>query len=220
MIYLDNSATTRPCAEAVAAMTAALTENWGNPSALYGFGFDAAKLLREARHKEQQHGCKQTFLKPCREPAIKQAQDRGRGGEQHCSRRTAPGDRAEQTADHAARRRPRVFEIALNRGVYQSQRERRVDAVQSDAPKQQGKQQRHNRQDARVHRFSIDRLFRDSPFHAVIVRIREGETIANRAASSVPFSARFVFNRFSRAWMDDFRRRSAECSCPVRAGVV
>ena len=51
MIYLDNSATTKPCAEAVAAMTAALTENWGNPSALYGFGFDAARLLREARHK-------------------------------------------------------------------------------------------------------------------------------------------------------------------------
>ena len=51
MIYLDNSATTKPCAEAVAAMTAALTENWGNPSALYGFGFDAAKLLREARQK-------------------------------------------------------------------------------------------------------------------------------------------------------------------------
>ena len=51
MIYLDNSATTKPCAEAVAAMTDALTENWGNPSALYGFGFDAAKLLREARHK-------------------------------------------------------------------------------------------------------------------------------------------------------------------------
>ena len=51
MIYLDNSATTRPCPEAVAAMTAALTENWGNPSALYGFGFDAARLLREARQK-------------------------------------------------------------------------------------------------------------------------------------------------------------------------
>ena len=49
MIYLDNSATTKPCAEAVAAMTAALTENWGNPSALYGFGIDAAKLLRTAR---------------------------------------------------------------------------------------------------------------------------------------------------------------------------
>ena len=51
MIYLDNSATTKPCAEAVAAMTAALTENWGNPSALYGFGFDSARLLREARQK-------------------------------------------------------------------------------------------------------------------------------------------------------------------------
>ena len=51
MIYLDNSATTKPCAEAVAAMTASLAENWGNPSALYGFGFDAARLLREARQK-------------------------------------------------------------------------------------------------------------------------------------------------------------------------
>ena len=51
MIYLDNSATTKPCAEAVAAMTDALTENWGNPSALYGFGFDAAKRLREARQR-------------------------------------------------------------------------------------------------------------------------------------------------------------------------
>ena len=49
MIYLDNSATTKPCAEAVAAITNALTENWGNPSALYGFGFDAARALRDAR---------------------------------------------------------------------------------------------------------------------------------------------------------------------------
>ena len=49
MIYLDNSATTKPCAEAVSAMTAALTENWGNPSALYGFGINTAKLLRTAR---------------------------------------------------------------------------------------------------------------------------------------------------------------------------
>ena len=49
MIYLDNSATTKPCAEAVAAMMAALTENWGNPSALYGFGIEAAKHLRTAR---------------------------------------------------------------------------------------------------------------------------------------------------------------------------
>lgn len=49
MIYLDNSATTKPCAEAVEAMTNALTELWANPSALYSFGFDAAKALRSAR---------------------------------------------------------------------------------------------------------------------------------------------------------------------------
>ena len=49
MIYLDNSATTKPCAEAVEAVTKALTEGWANPSALYGFGFDAARELRTAR---------------------------------------------------------------------------------------------------------------------------------------------------------------------------
>ena len=49
MIYLDNSATTKPCAEAVEAMTKAMTENWGNPSALYGFGIDIARQLRIAR---------------------------------------------------------------------------------------------------------------------------------------------------------------------------
>ena len=49
MIYFDNSATTRPCEAAVAAVTNALTENWGNPSALYQFGIDAAKTLRTAR---------------------------------------------------------------------------------------------------------------------------------------------------------------------------
>ena len=51
MIYLDNSATTKPCAEAVAAITDALTVGWANPSALYNFGFDAAKALRGARHQ-------------------------------------------------------------------------------------------------------------------------------------------------------------------------
>ena len=49
MIYLDNSATTKPCEEAVDAITAALTEGWANPSALYSFGFEAAKALRSAR---------------------------------------------------------------------------------------------------------------------------------------------------------------------------
>ena len=51
MIYLDNSATTKPCAAAVEAMTKSLTEGWANPSALYGFGFEAAHALRAARQK-------------------------------------------------------------------------------------------------------------------------------------------------------------------------
>lgn len=51
MIYLDNSATTKPCAEAVEAMVNTLTEGWGNPSALYGFGIDAAHALRTARNQ-------------------------------------------------------------------------------------------------------------------------------------------------------------------------
>ena len=51
MIYLDNSATTKPCVEAVEAIHKALTEDWANPSALYGFGIDAAKNLRLARHQ-------------------------------------------------------------------------------------------------------------------------------------------------------------------------
>jgi len=51
MIYLDNSATTKPCKEAVEAMMQALTDGWANPSALYGFGIDAAHALRSARTK-------------------------------------------------------------------------------------------------------------------------------------------------------------------------
>ena len=51
MIYLDNSATTKPCIQAVEAITNALTEGWGNPSALYGFGIETARALRSARHQ-------------------------------------------------------------------------------------------------------------------------------------------------------------------------
>ena len=51
MIYLDNSATTKPCKEAIEAMTAAMEDGWGNPSALYGFGIDTAHALRDARRK-------------------------------------------------------------------------------------------------------------------------------------------------------------------------
>ena len=49
--YLDNSATTKPCPEAVAAVTGALTEGWGNPSSLYRFGMEAARNLRSAREQ-------------------------------------------------------------------------------------------------------------------------------------------------------------------------
>ncbi len=51
MIYLDNSATTKPCTEAVEAMTKALTDGWGNPSSLYNFGIDTARELRSARQQ-------------------------------------------------------------------------------------------------------------------------------------------------------------------------
>ena len=51
MIYFDNSATTKPCAAAVEAMVNAMTEGWGNPSALYGFGIETAHALRDARQQ-------------------------------------------------------------------------------------------------------------------------------------------------------------------------
>lgn len=51
MIYLDNSATTKPCREAVAAINNALTVGWANPSALYDFGIQAARDLRAARNQ-------------------------------------------------------------------------------------------------------------------------------------------------------------------------
>lgn len=49
MIYLDNSATTKPCAEAVAAMNEMLTEGWGNPSSVHNLGIEAERRLRLAR---------------------------------------------------------------------------------------------------------------------------------------------------------------------------
>lgn len=51
MIYLDNSATTKPCPEAVEAMARALTQDWANPSALYDFGIQASHDLRSARNQ-------------------------------------------------------------------------------------------------------------------------------------------------------------------------
>ena len=48
-IYLDNSATTKVCPEAVNAVTAMLTENYGNPSAVHSKGVRAKNALESAR---------------------------------------------------------------------------------------------------------------------------------------------------------------------------
>ena len=47
--YLDNSATTRPCAEAVAAINETLNACWGNPSSVHRLGVEAARRLLDAR---------------------------------------------------------------------------------------------------------------------------------------------------------------------------
>ncbi len=47
--YLDNSATTRPCREAVDKMNYALKTCWGNPSSLYSKGIAASEMVEEAR---------------------------------------------------------------------------------------------------------------------------------------------------------------------------
>ena len=49
MIYLDNSATTKPCQEAVEAINKSLTENWGNPSSTYSHGINALEVIEDAR---------------------------------------------------------------------------------------------------------------------------------------------------------------------------
>jgi len=48
-IYLDHNATTRPCAEAVAAMLDALEVAWANPSSTHGPGQIARRLLADSR---------------------------------------------------------------------------------------------------------------------------------------------------------------------------
>lgn len=49
MIYLDNSATTKPRPEAAAAVNRAMTEVFGNPSSAHRLGAEAERLVREAR---------------------------------------------------------------------------------------------------------------------------------------------------------------------------
>ena len=48
-VYLDNAATTKPCAEAVAAAVEAMTEKYGNPSSLHRAGLNAQLLVDAAR---------------------------------------------------------------------------------------------------------------------------------------------------------------------------
>ncbi len=48
-IYLDNSATTKPCDKAIEYMNNALTNAWGNPSSLHSLGLDAEIVCNNAR---------------------------------------------------------------------------------------------------------------------------------------------------------------------------
>ena len=49
MIYLDNAATTKPCAEAVSAAVSMMEKTWHNPSSLYKEGMFAADVIDAAR---------------------------------------------------------------------------------------------------------------------------------------------------------------------------
>lgn len=49
MVYLDNSATTAVCRDAVERMTRVMTEQYGNPSSLHTFGIDAQREVAQAR---------------------------------------------------------------------------------------------------------------------------------------------------------------------------
>ena len=50
-IYLDNSATTPVCEEAITAAVGAMKKDFGNPSSLYSLGMDAERLIERAREK-------------------------------------------------------------------------------------------------------------------------------------------------------------------------
>ncbi len=47
--YFDNSATTKPCFEAVNAARKAIETSWGNPSSLHALGLEASDELKKAR---------------------------------------------------------------------------------------------------------------------------------------------------------------------------
>ena len=49
IIYLDNSATTKPCEKSIEYMNNALQKSWGNPSSLHTLGYEAEITLNSAR---------------------------------------------------------------------------------------------------------------------------------------------------------------------------
>ena len=49
MIYLDNSATTKPCRECVEKIHEALTDSFANPSSVHFAGLEAARREEYAR---------------------------------------------------------------------------------------------------------------------------------------------------------------------------
>ena len=51
VIYFDNNATTRLAPEALAAMQPYLTERYGNPSSIHGFGSQVSRKIQEAREQ-------------------------------------------------------------------------------------------------------------------------------------------------------------------------
>ena len=48
-IYLDNSATTAPCEQAVSAVVSSLTDTYANPSSLYSIGAQASRMMEQSR---------------------------------------------------------------------------------------------------------------------------------------------------------------------------
>ncbi len=49
LVYLDNSATTKPCENAIKRMNNALNDNWGNPSSLHVLGMNSEDIVTASR---------------------------------------------------------------------------------------------------------------------------------------------------------------------------
>jgi cysteine desulfurase len=61
--YLDNSATTKPCEQALAAVKNACENAWGNPSSLHRAGLDSRLLVEQARKSvAKKLGCEEKEL--------------------------------------------------------------------------------------------------------------------------------------------------------------